>query len=438
MRAPYLTCSNFLPHLGEPKAWTVGRHRLDAGKAASLVFERVRAASGAVQSMVLVFPPYLTLEQTHTAAWLAERAGLHITSWLPSTLAAVVAAYAEEAWAGPALVVDIDNHALIWSAVMVADGQARVFETQVVPALGLRTWKERLLNAAADRCVRQSRRDPRESAEAEQTLYDQLDQAMEACGRGQVAELVVQMAQWGQNLMLRPDELATSCVPLVQRALAPMRELRAFLPSSDATGVVLATAVAGRLPGLLAALEETVGAREELPRTISGEEDFGEALLSEENTGRATVSVLGPDALATAAYDLAARGLRGELPRGLLMSAVLPTPVAIEAGPARVQFRNHDYLLRGKTFVLGRQSECDLIFESELYPTVSGRHCEILSERRNYILRDRSRNGTLVNERPVVHEIVLQAGDWIRLGPGGPLVRFLGQSAEHLKLITTA
>ena len=203
-------------------------------------------------------------------------------------------------------------------------------------------------------------------------MYDQLDQAMEACGRGQVAELVVQMAQWGQNLMLRPDELATSCVPLVQRALAPMRELRAFLPSSDATGVVLATAVAGRLPGLLAALEETVGAREELPRTISGEEDFGEALLSEENTGRATVSVLGPDALATAAYDLAARGLRGELPRGLLMSAVLPTPVAIEAGPARVQFRNHDYLLRGKTFVLGRQSECDLIFESELYPTVSG------------------------------------------------------------------
>jgi hypothetical protein len=261
---------------------------------------------------------------------------------------------------------------------------------------------------------------------------------MDACSRGQVAEIVVQMAQWGQNLMLRPDELASFCMPLVQRALAPMRELRAFLPSSDATGVVLATAVAGRLPGLLAALEETVGTREVTPRTVSNGEDFGEALLSEENTGRATVSVLAPDALAAAGCELAARGVRGELPRGLLMSAALPTPVAIEAGPARVQFRNHDYLLRGKTFVLGRHSECDLIFESELYPTVSGRHCEIIADRRSYVLRDRSRNGTLVNERPVVHEIVLQGGDWIRLGPGGPMVRFLGQSAEQLKLITTA
>jgi pSer/pThr/pTyr-binding forkhead associated (FHA) protein len=88
-------------------------------------------------------------------------------------------------------------------------------------------------------------------------------------------------------------------------------------------------------------------------------------------------------------------------------------------------------------FVLGWHSECDLVFESDSYPTVSGRHCEIMTERRHYLLRDRSRNGTLVNERPVVHEIILQAGDWIRLGPGGPLLRFLGQSTDQLKLMAS-
>jgi pSer/pThr/pTyr-binding forkhead associated (FHA) protein len=103
-----------------------------------------------------------------------------------------------------------------------------------------------------------------------------------------------------------------------------------------------------------------------------------------------------------------------------------------------LQFRNQDYLLRGRPFLLGRHAECDLVFDSDQYPTVSGRHCEIVYERRSFVLRDRSRHGTLVNERPVISEMVLQAGDWIRLGPGGPLLRFLGRAADQLKLMTTA
>ena len=139
------------------------------------------------------------------------------------------------------------------------------------------------------------------------------------------------------------------------------------------------------------------------------------------------------------------RGLRSggtlaarELPRGGIEVAPLPAPLPAEAGQARVQFRNQDYPLRGRVFLMGRQGDCDLVFDSELYPTVSGRHCEIVYERRAYVLRDHSRNGTLINDRPVIGERVLQAGDWIRLGPAGPLVRFLGQSADQLKLMTTA
>jgi hypothetical protein len=361
-----------------------------------------------------------------------------VCGWVAAPLAATLAAYAEQPWIGPALVLDADDHALTWAAVAVEFGQARTFAAQALPHLGLRAWKGRLLDAVADRCVYQSRRDPRDSASAEQSLYDQLDAALDACRRGQVAEFLVYMAQWGQNLLLRPDEVAAACAALVRQALAELRALRESLPLGSPPGVVLVTDAAGRLPGLVAALEATSGAAEAAREPESDCEDFGEGLLEDEVLERAPVSVLSPDAVARAACDLAARWQRGELARGPVEVAPLPPPLPPDAGPARVQFRNQDYPLRGKVFLLGRHADCDLVFESELYPTVSARHCEIVYERRTYVLRDRGRHGTLVNERPVVHEIVLQAGDWIRLGPGGPLVRFLGQSADQLRLMTTA
>ena len=69
---------------------------------------------------------------------------------------------------------------------------------------------------------------------------------------------------------------------------------------------------------------------------------------------------------------------------------------------------------------------------------MSGCHCEIVCEHHSYTLHDRSRHGTLVNDQPVAQPMTLSPGDWIRLGPDGPLVRFLGQAAGPRRLITTA
>jgi FHA domain len=436
-RAPHLSCANFLPHLGDGRTWTVGRHRLDAGQAVALVLDRMRPACGHAQAVGLAVPAYLSREQVEAVSKLAERARLRVAGWVSAPLAVTLTAYAEQPWAGPTLVLDIDEYALTWAAVAVEFGQARVLEVQSLPHLGMRVWKGRLLDAVADRCVRQSRRDPRDSAPAEQMLYDQLDGALDACRRGQMAEVIVQMAQWGQNLILRPDELAAACAPLLRQTLAEMRALRDSLPP-DLKPTVLVTDAAGRLPGLIRALEEASGATEAAPERDADCEDFGEGLLDEHEPDRATVSVLSPDAAARAACDLAGRWQRGELTRGPVEVAPLPPPLPVDAGPARLQYRNQDYPHRGRPFLMGRHAECDLVFDSDQYPTVSARHCEIVYERRTYVLRDRSRHGTLVNERPVIQEMVLQAGDWIRLGPGGPLVRFLGRSSDQLKLMTTA
>jgi pSer/pThr/pTyr-binding forkhead associated (FHA) protein len=55
-----------------------------------------------------------------------------------------------------------------------------------------------------------------------------------------------------------------------------------------------------------------------------------------------------------------------------------------------------------------------------------------------YLLRDRGRHGTLVNDCVVTQPTALHSGDWIRLGPGGPLVRFLGQPSDQRQRMTTA
>src|SRR5436305_841609 len=85
---------------------------------------------------------------------------------LNATRAAALAGHADQPWSNLALVVDVDDHALTWGAVAAEEGWARLVDFRAAPQLGLRAWKDRLLDAIADRCVRQSRRDPRDSAVA--------------------------------------------------------------------------------------------------------------------------------------------------------------------------------------------------------------------------------------------------------------------------------
>jgi predicted component of type VI protein secretion system len=84
-------------------------------------------------------------------------------------------------------------------------------------------------------------------------------------------------------------------------------------------------------------------------------------------------------------------------------------------------------MLRERSFTLGKQADCDLVFDRARFAHISARHCEILYDPEGYQLRDHSREGTWVNDRPVIESVPLRPGDWIRLGPDGPLLRFLGQ-----------
>jgi FHA domain len=434
-RSPHLVCLGFLAHLDTPRLWATERHRLDAGQALALVLGRLQLASHGSPGLVLAVPAYLTPGQVQSLVTAARKARLPVLGSVSAPLASALAAYAERAWQGTAVVADVDDHALTLMTLRTTGGQVQLLDARILPHLNLRAWKERLLTAAADRCIRQSRRDPRDCAAAEQTLYEKLEGVLDDCRQGRTVELVVETSQWYQNLIFPPEEIVQCCAALTRPVVDALEAICMATKPNEVPRVVFLTATAGRLPGLAVALQECLHDLTPREGPESPEEAAGGS-PREDAPEPPRVVVLAPDAAARAAHGLAARFLRQELPAGHLdLRAPLP-PQPVDAGPARLHFDGQDFPLRRATFTLGRQLTCDLVFDSSAYPTVSGWHCEIVNENRRYVLRDRSRHGTLVNNRPVDRQVTLAPGDWIRLGPDGPVLRFLGQAADPRKLIT--
>jgi hypothetical protein len=263
-RLPHLACLDFLASLGKARTWGAGRQQLNPAKATSAVLQHLRPLCAHVNGLALVLPAYLSRTQVGELAGIVGQGRLPpLTGSVTAPLAAARAVYTENPWCGLALVLDADLHALTWTALAADEPntphQVRVVTRQTVPQLSVNAWKERVLDGVADRCIRQSRRDPRESAVAEQGIWDQLDTAFDMAARGQNIQLVIQSAHWCQNLMLPLSDLAVFCKRQLHHVLRSMHELLAAVQADGPPALVLVTAAAARLPGLLGCLEENTG-----------------------------------------------------------------------------------------------------------------------------------------------------------------------------------
>jgi hypothetical protein len=453
-RLPHLVEQDFLCRLGESEK--SAKTRADSGSALARVLQHLERVSSGSSGVALSVPAYLTRAQVNQLLLLTKKAKLPLLGSVSAPLAGALAAYADQPWFGPALVVDVDDHALTLAMVRAEDGEAELLASRALPHLSLGVWKEKLLNCLADTCIVQSRRDPRDTPQAEQTLYEQLDSLLEASRQGRMLNVAVETPSWYQNLVLQPGDAPACCAALLRQTLAEIERVFAGTWPGGVPAVVVLTAAAGMLPGLVARLWAGVEAWRAAPdpadlKTVVDDtddtndfgagllEDFGDGLLPGTGDEPAAVLVLGVDGPARAAHTLAGLFQAGAMPRGHLgRRAPLPVPQAIDAGPARLQYQGQDYPLSDQGFVLGRHRGCDLVFDSETCPMVAPRHCEIRFDRWNYLLRNRGKQGTLVNDRLVTKTIALAPGDWIRLGPDGPLLRFLGQKVGARPLHTTA
>jgi hypothetical protein len=329
-KTPHLVCSNFLAALGQTREWRIGRHVLIAEVALGVAFEKLRGpVTAETDAVALALPVYLGPPQVTRVVVTAGRSKFPLKGTTVGALALVAdraaallagkpAAPEGADWVvplrpaaggpGAVVVIDADEFAVSAALVSVEADRVRLAGSAVWPRLAVKAWKDRLLDAVADRCVRLCRRDPRDSAEAEQTLYEQLDEALDRARAGQRISLCVRTAHWFQDVVQQPEEFEGHCAALSRLAGDSVRDFTNGIGLAEPPRAVWLTDAAGRLPGLVRAVHA--------------------------NTPEGTaVEVLPPNAVASATAALVPRWLAGDLPRAHLDSTIPLAPAP--AGGAR-------------------------------------------------------------------------------------------------------
>jgi len=367
-RLPHAVCSNFLPQLGLNRVWQAGRNRLTAEAALHLAFQKVAEPIRAeAEAVALALPTYLSPAQIKSIVEIAGHCRWPLRGTVAAPLAVVAHRLSQQSrqvesaeagdpehpatadhldgrpdWVVPLrihedlpgtataiVVVDADDHALSAAVVTVSAGEIRLVGHANWPRLSAKVWKDRLLDALADRCVRLCRRDPRDSAEAEQALFEQLDDALERTRYGQSVCLTVRSSHWYQDLPQRSEDFDGYCANLAVQAGVGLQSLVSGITLEAPPRSLWLTPAAARLPGLA----------EELLRHSSEQ---------------AEISLLPGTAVAEAAASLIPRWLSGELPRAhldtVIPRAALPAPAR---GNAPAMSQNATTPLRKTHFPTG-------------------------------------------------------------------------------------
>ncbi|NBO90871.1 MAG: FHA domain-containing protein [Planctomycetia bacterium] len=468
---PHATCTDFLPHLGSDRTWDHHAIKVNADEALGYVFATVAQTLGRVSGLVLCVPAYLCMAQVLAVRKVAEVASLPLVASLCVPVAALQAMRTIDASRSSTstLVIDADGYALTWSLM---HGPRRVpHGVRTSPTLGRASWLRRLIDGVAHRFIRHCRQDPRDSAHTEQSLYEQLIGWLALERMPSQLPWVLQNEGLTQQLLIASEDLIGFAGPCLQQA---SNELDALLAESPPPGIVSAilTAEAAALPGLPALVRSrfrtvhtlgpdamAVAAYEIASSVLAGQSPQGhfDSLPPMRMTSTASLPEEGnpPSGLLPCFTPLreltadtrqfpeesksrdafAERGSSLNAESSLTIPALNPSLTIPALNPlpsplACLHFRGQDHLLSKPSFVLGRDPSCDLVFESQAFPHVSARHCEIVFDHRNYLVYDRSRYGTLLNDQPVDRQATLKDGDWIRLGPKGPLLRFLATATS--------
>lgn len=333
---PHAVCSGFLPLLGANRHWSAGRNNLTAESALRLAFDRLQAPlTHDSDTAGLALPVYLSAAQVKKVVEIAGSAKLPLRGTVSMPLAVVahradmvlgttkpiddadsteengsrpewvVPLHPQSTGPGAVIVLDADEYALSAAVVGVEPHEVKLLASAVWPRVSARLWKERVLDALADRCVRLCRRDPRDSAEAEQALFEQLDDALERTRHGQPVSLTVRSAHWYQDLPQRAEDFDGYCAPLVKLATESIQELITSANLPVPPRAVWLTPAAGRLPGLADGIYKTSAEQTQL-------------------------AVLSSNAVAEATAALVPRWVSGALPK-----AHLDTAIPIARAPIR-------------------------------------------------------------------------------------------------------
>ncbi len=325
-RMPHAVCSNFLPALTQPLDWRAGRHVMTPEAALDLTLNKLRGpVTAESEAIVLALPAYLGPAQVTKLVAAATRAKIPLKGTAVGPLALVAdraAAVLSGKPAAPELaspdvvplrptangpgvvaVIDADEFAVSAVVISVERDRVKVLASTCWPRFAVKAWKDKLLDAVADRCVRLCRRDPRDSADAEQALFEQFDDALDRTRAGQRVNLTLRTKHWFQDVIQQPEDFDGHCAALARGAAESIRDFLSEAGLPIHPRAVWMTHEAGRLPAFARAIHQ--------------------------NTPEGTaVEVLPPNAVAQAAAALAPRWLAAELPRAHL-DAMIPLKAVV-------------------------------------------------------------------------------------------------------------
>ncbi len=271
--APHRVCTNYLGQLGEARHWQSGKLSVTPDQAARVTLDAIRVKLADAPAVALGLPATLSPAQVKhlpvvgsVAVPLALAAARALRLLSPPDDASpelgeeFAPAGTRPLPAGRAvvLVVECDEFALSVSRVAVNPGSVSLAAHAAWPRLSRKVLTDRLIDGLSDRCVRLCRRDPRDTASAEQMLFDQLDAALDFARTWQGTTVPVRSEHWFQDIPVRPGDLAQMAKPLTELAAGALRKFVADSPDTLPPAAVWLTHGAARWPGLAEALHKAV------------------------------------------------------------------------------------------------------------------------------------------------------------------------------------
>lgn len=355
----------------------------------------------------------MVLSWLRTAGWSVQ--GFHDAAALTASACGVERS---------AIVLEVGLHHVAASLVTRAvptessEGGVRRRTVSVRRNSGLLALQEAWLDLVSDSMVRRSRFDPLHDGMQEQRVYDSLMGWAAIAARQGVVDIDWATPTGSLRLPLTRDGFAAAAAPVYRDILAVVHELR----SAGAAMDLLLPEHLRDWPGLVDSLDEVRSShRATFPNTVAAR---AASLLSNDPSSADSVTLR--------------RGL------GPLPALVMPEPwsqgsmdttisgTGSNRRPSHAIFAERAYpLLEGTMLGIGRMPGPAGIALSDDARAVSRLHCTLRVVDEGVELIDHSRYGTWVNDERVLRRTRVMAGDRIRIGDPGFVIRLLAAGETH-------
>ncbi len=373
--------------------------------------------------VVLVVPGSYTREQLGLLLGIAEECGMPVAALVDAAVAA-----ANRPYPGRRVVhVDAGLHRVSVTAVEQAD-EAVAGDELALESTGLAAVQDMVARWIAETFVLATRFDPFHHADSEQTLFDRLPRWLGSLGEAETVELELEHGDDKFAITVERERL----VGVVRGFNRAVTQLIAQARGSDGALVVQVSERLAHLPGLarelarldaarLVHLPTGHAAREAIKGVERVERSGGPVRLLKHLPWRAPADDDEPE---TAPET---RNGPDREPAGADHALSVE-----DAAPTHVVYRGIAYPIGADGIVVGRAAidgRRTIAVDGD-HGGISRLHCELVLRDGVLRVKDLSRYGTFVNEKPVNGDTALNPGDVIRVGSPGVELLVIGVAGD--------